>query len=129
MMPTYSRKNGKKYFYYLCVKDAKRGDPHCPVHQVSAGEIEKNVREQLRKFLQSPTIILRLAAALNMPGVDVTEALQGIFWEEITPGEANRLTALLIDKVTVYENKLSVELKCSGVQTLLEELTNAEESN
>ena len=129
MMPTYSRKNGKKYFYYLCVKDAKRGETHCPVHQVSAGEIEKNVREQLRKFLQSPTIILRLAAALNMPGVDITEALQGIFWEEITPGEANRLTALLIEKVIIYENKLSVELKCSGVKTLLEELTNAEESN
>ena len=129
MMPTYSRKNGKKYFYYLCVKDAKRGEPHCPVHQVSAGEIEKNVREQLRKFLQSPTIIMRLATALNMPGVDITEALQGIFWEEITPGEANRLTALLIEKVIVYENKLSVELKCSGVKTLLEELTNAEESN
>ena len=60
---------------------------------------------------------------------DITEALQGIFWEEITPGEANRLTALLIEKVIVYENKLSVELKCSGVKTLLEELTNAEESN
>ena len=129
MMPTYSRKNGKKYFYYLCVKDAKRGEPHCPVHQVSAGEIEKNVREQLRKFLQSPTIIMRLAAALNMPGVDITEALQGIFWEEIRPGEANRLTALLIEKVIIYENKLSVELKCSGVKTLLEELANAEESN
>jgi len=72
---------------------------------------------------------MRLATALNMPGVDITEALQGIFWEEITPGEANRLTALLIEKVIVYENKLSVELKCSGVKTLLEELTNAEESN
>ena len=129
MMPTYSRKNGKKYFYYLCAKDSKRAAPDCPVHQVAAGDIEKSVREQLRKFLQSPTIIMRLAAALNMPGVDIAEILQGIFWEEITPGEANRLTALLIEKVIVYENKLSVELKCSGVKTLLEELANAEESN
>ena len=37
---------------------------------------------------------MRLAAALNLPGVDIAEALQGIFREEITPGEANRLTLL-----------------------------------
>ncbi len=127
MMPTYARKNGKQYFYYLCAKDSKRGENNCPVHQIAAGEIEKAVREQLQKFLQSPTITMHLAQVLNIPGADIAEAFQTNFWEEITPGEINRLTALLIERVTIFEDKLSVELKSSGVKTLIEEFSHAEE--
>ena len=127
MMPIYARKNGKQYFYYLCAKNSKRGENNCPVHQVAAGEIEKAVREQSQKFLQSPTITMHLAQVLNIPGADIAEAFQANFWKEITPGEINRLTALLIERVTIFEDKLSVELKSSGVKTLIEEFSHAEE--
>ncbi len=70
---------------------------------------------------------MHLAQVLNIPGTDIAEAFQTNFWEEITPGEINRLTALLIECVTIFEDKLSVELKSSGVKTLIEEFSHAEE--
>jgi len=132
MMPTYSRKNGRQYFYYLCAKDAKRAELSCPVHQIPAGEIERTVREQMKKLLQSPTILIRLTQVLNLPGEDIAQIFREEFWTEITPGEMNRLFQLLLEQVTVFENKLSVELKSSGVQTLIEEIVadaEPEESN
>ena len=129
MMPTYSRKNGKQYFYYLCAKDSKRAEPDCPVHQVPAGEIERTVKEQLKKLLLSPTIATQLAQILNLTGSEITELFQEVFWKEISPGEMNRLVQLLIERVVIYENKLSVELKSIGVKKLIEEVSDAEESD
>ena len=31
MMPTYSNKSGRRYYYYLCSKDSKRAISECPV--------------------------------------------------------------------------------------------------
>lgn len=129
MKPTYTKKNGKQYFYYLCVKDDKRAEPDCPVHQVSAGEIEHTVKEQLKKILQSPTITTRLAEILNLTGSEISRLFQEAFWKEISPGEMNRLVQLLIERVVIYEDKLSVELKSSGVKSLIEEVADAEESD
>ncbi len=117
---------------YLCAKDAKRAEQSCPVHQVPAGEIERAVREQIKKLLQSPTILIRLTQVLNLPGDDIARIFREDFWAEITPGEMNRLFHLLLEQVTVFENKLSIELKSSGVQTLIEEIVaddEPEESN
>jgi len=44
---------------------------------------------------------------------------------EITPGEYNRLLLLLVEKVVVWEDKLELELKTSGIKSLLEEFKNA----
>ncbi len=123
MMPIYTNRRGKKYFYYLCVKDSKRAEPCCPIHQFPAGEIEKAVKEQLRKVLQSPTITTRLAQTLNLDISDVSESFKEVFWNEITPGEANRLITLLVENITVYEDKITLELKSSGVKNLIKEVS------
>jgi len=44
---------------------------------------------------------------------------------EITPGEYNRLLLLLVEKVVVWEDKLELELKTSGIKSLMEEFKNA----
>jgi hypothetical protein len=40
------------------------------------------------------------------------------------PGEYNRLVILLIEKATVWQDRLELELKTSGVKSLMEELKN-----
>ena len=44
--------------------------------------------------------------------------------KEITPGEYNRLLLLLVEKVVVWEDKLELILKTSGIKSLMEELKN-----
>ena len=129
MMPTYARKNGKRYFYYLCSQDSKRATPTCPVRQIPAGEVERITREQVVKMLQTPTILIKLAQVLNLPAEKIAELFKEIFWQEISPGEMNRLLHLLLEKVEVHEGKLTVEFKSSGIKTLMEEIANGEETD
>ena len=129
MMPTYARKNGKRYFYYLCSRDSKRATSTCPVRQIPAGDVERITREQVMKMLQTPTILIKLAQVLNLPAEKIAELFKEIFWQEISPGEMNRLLHLLLEKVEVHESKLTVEFKSSGIKTLMEEIANGEETD
>ena len=129
MMPTYARKGRKQYYYYFCAKDSKRATPTCPVRQIPAGDVERITREQVVKMLQTPTILIKLAQVLNLPAEKIAELFKETFWQEISPGEMNRLLHLLLEKVEVHEGKLTVEFKSSGIKTLMEEIANGEETD
>lgn len=129
MMPTYARRGRKQYYYYFCAKDSKRATSTCPVHQIPAGEVERITREQVVKMLQTPTILIKLAQVLNLPAEKIAELFKEIFWQEISPGEMNRLLHLLLEKVEVHEGKLTVEFKSSGIKTLMKEIANGEETD
>lgn len=129
MMPTYARRGRKQYYYYFCAKDSKRATPTCPVRQIPAGEVERITREQVVKMLQTPTILIKLAQVLNLPAEKIAELFKEIFWQEISPGEMNRLLHLLLEKVEVHESKLTVEFRSSGIKTLMEEIANGEETD
>ena len=55
----------------------------------------------------------------------VVDCFREEFWNEITPGEYNRLLLLLVEKAVVWEDKLELELKTSGIKSLMEEFKNA----
>ena len=124
MMPTYSNKGGSRYYYYLCCKDKKRAVSECPVKQIPSGDIEELVRQQLQKMLSDITLIMRFAEKSGMNPVDVADCFREEFWNEISPGEYNRLVILLVEKVTVRQDRLELELKTSGVKSLMEEFKN-----
>ena len=52
------------------------------------------------------------------------ECFREEFWNEISPGEYNRLLILLVEKAIVWEDRLELELKTCGVKSLLEEFKN-----
>ncbi len=57
MGPTFTKRRGKLYRYYLCVHAAKNGYASCPVRTVPAADIEQAVIEQLRAILRSPEMV------------------------------------------------------------------------
>ena len=61
MMPTYGKKNGRRYHYYLCCKDSKRSETECPVRQLPAGEIEEVVKSQLKVIMTQPAVLTALS--------------------------------------------------------------------
>jgi site-specific DNA recombinase len=57
MGPTYTRKSGRVYRYYHCVKATKNGRETCPVRTIAAGEVEQAVIGQVRALFRSPEMI------------------------------------------------------------------------
>lgn len=127
MVPTYGIKNKKRYSYYYCSADQKRGASTCLVKSLSAGAIESVVIEQLGGVLRSPSFFCNVARCAGIENNEAYEALRdmGVFWEELFPVERNRLLALLLEKVMVYNDHIELELKINGMKTLLKELSHA----
>jgi site-specific DNA recombinase len=124
MKPTYSSKGTRRYYYYLCSKDSKRATSECPVKQIPAGDIEELVRKQIQKMLSDISLVIHFAERSGMSPLEVVECFREEFWNEITPGEYNRLLILLVEKAVVWEDKLEVVLKTCGIKSLLEEFKN-----
>jgi site-specific DNA recombinase len=59
MGPTFTRKRGRTYRYYLCSRAGKHGYSTCPVRTVAAGPIEAAVIDQLRRVFRSPEVVTR----------------------------------------------------------------------
>lgn len=122
MMPIYSNKNGRRYYYYLCSKDSRRATSECPVRQIPAGDIEELVKMQIRKMLCDLSLVMQFAEKSGMNPMELIQCFQEDFWKEITPGEYNRLLTLLIEKAVVWDNKLEIEIRTAGIKSLMEKL-------
>ena len=57
MGPSFTKKKGKTYRYYVCIQATKKGWDTCPVKNVAAGEIESAVLAQLQSMFGSPELI------------------------------------------------------------------------
>ena len=101
-----------------------RAISECPVKQIPSGDIEALVRKQLQKMLSDISLVMRFAEHSGMSPVEVVECFREEFWNEISPGEYNRLLILLVEKAIVWEDRLELELKTCGVKSLLEEFKN-----
>ncbi len=65
MAPTFTRKKGRLYRYYLCTHASKHGYDACANPTVAAGEIERAVIDQLRRIFRTPRILARSFRAIR----------------------------------------------------------------
>ncbi len=152
MGPTFTRKNGRTYRFYLCVSASKKGYATCPVKSVAGGTIEKAVVGQLRAVFRTPELVAktyreakareaeeieRLRAqgdasadlhALETHAIterDVIDALERLdpVWDALFPAEQARIVQLLIERVEVSPDGLEVRIRGEGLRSLVAELT------
>ena len=129
MTPTHTVKKGRRYFYYACAKDKKRAISTCPVKQIRAGDIENVVFRELAKILQAPDIVAAIAKAADVEPKQVFDIFAENFWVDMNNAEKARIMQLLIETVVINENDISIELKTSGVKSMMEEARYAEEND
>lgn len=129
MTPTHTRRNGKLYRYYVSTDVLKRNPDSCTIRRVSAGEIETAVINQLRRLLRAPEIILHTRRAARQSGEDISqaevrEALERLdpLWEELFPAEQTRIVGLLVERVEIRPDSISVRLRTKGLTMLVDEL-------
>ena len=120
MGATFARKNGKTYRYYLCLHARKTGHDSCPVRSVAAGEVEGAVLTRLRRMIGSHEMITKVGAISS----ENADSLRNItdLWDELYPGEHARIARTLIEKVTVYEDRLDMSIRKEGIYSLAAEL-------
>ena len=132
MTPSHSRKNGRLYRYYVSTDAIRQGYSECAVRSVPAAEVEDAVVSQVRHLLQTPEVIARTWAAakneLEVPEREVVKTVTDFapLWDELFPVEQARIVRLLVERVDLAPEGLSMRLRAEGLQTLVEELRSRE---
>jgi DNA invertase Pin-like site-specific DNA recombinase len=133
MTPTHTRRRGRLYRYYVCLGASRRGHDTCPVRSIAAAEVEGLVLGQVRRLLASPEVVARTITAVRQEGeaedatleeCEVIEALGALepVWDELYPAEQARILRLLIERVDVAPDGISVTLHAAGIRSLVAEL-------
>jgi hypothetical protein len=99
------------------------------VRRIPAGEIERAVVDQVRMLITTPEIIVATwrAARVQDGGIteaEVREALLDLdpLWEDLFPAEQARIVGLLVERVDVAENGISIRLCTQGLTSLVADL-------
>ena len=126
--PTHTRKGGKLYRYYVSQSVLKHGAGSCPVSRIPAGEIEAAVVDQLRAVFRQPEIVAGTWKAArtgddNITEADARAALQQLdpLWDELFPAEQARIVALLVERIDIGLEGLTVRLRVDGISGLTAE--------
>ena len=131
MTPTVTKKGSRHYRYYTSM-DAIRnraGEGRDSYVRLNAGMVEAAVMQQVRALMRTPEVAAQAAAALKAnnletDGNDVVAALANFdtLWETLFPAEQARIARLLVQRVTVSQQGLTVDLRTAGLSSVIRDM-------
>ena len=131
MTPTVTKKGSRHYRYYTSM-DAIRnraGEGTDGFVRLNAGMVENAVVQHIRSLLRTPEIVARAVetARRTDPDIDAHEvgnALSGFdgLWESLFPAEQARIARLLIERVIVSQQGLTVDLRTEGLGSVIRQM-------
>ncbi len=126
--PTLTRKGNRLYRYYVSQTVMKHGAGACPVACVPAAEIEAAIMERLRGMLRAPEAVIATWRATRpecggLVEDDVRQALTALdpLWAELFPAEQARIVELLIERVDIGTQGLTIRFRDTGLARLAAE--------
>jgi hypothetical protein len=131
MTPTATRKGRKAYRYYTSMDAIQnRGEEgRDGFVRLNAGMVEGAVLQELRKLLRTPEVTSRVIAAVcqtdsGFDDNDVVTALAEFdaLWETLFPAEQARIARLLVNRVTVSQQGLTMDLRTEGLGSLVRDM-------
>ena len=81
------------------------------------------VQEQLDKVFHSHDVLVELATRTQLPQRVISDIFRENFWTHVTPAEFTRMAQLILDKVTLFEDHIELDIKSSGMESIMEEFT------
>lgn len=106
MYPTYSRKNGRKYHYYVSKSESRFGASGKSYARLLAPEIEAAVVAQIRTVLTSPEAVTAVVHQIQRKGAQIDEAATVMamgrlndVWDQLFPVERHRIANLMIERI------------------------------
>ena len=131
LTPWHSTKKttGKRYRYYLPMRDLKEHAGASGLPRMPAAELESAVLDQLRNILRAPNLLCdlvpqakKLDPTLDEAKVTVAMTRLDLIWDQLFPAEQTRIVKMLIEKVIVSPSDLEVRLRANGIEQLVQEL-------
>ena len=131
LTPWHSTKKttGKRYRYYLPMRDIKEHAGASGLPRMPAAELESAVLDQLRAVLRSPDLLkdvlpqaIKLDPTLDEAQVAVAMTRLDAIWDQLFPAEQTRIVKMLVEKVIVSPNDLEVRLRANGIERLVTDL-------
>lgn len=121
MYPTFTRRRGKLYRYYVSKSDKRFGHGATEHRQVPAGEVEDAVLQYVRAALEAPELAIAVQRSAREAGAQVDEAqvvvalkrLTGV-WEQLFPEEQNRLLHLMIARIELTPKGIEILWRDEG---------------
>ena len=85
--------------------------------------VEQLVQEQLNKVFHSHDVLSELSKRTQMSQRVISDIFQEDFWTQVTAAEFTRLSQLILDKVTLFEDHMEMDIKSGGMESIMEEFT------
>ncbi len=128
MHPTYTRKNGRQYRYYISKSEMRFGASAKTYERIPADEVEAATVAQIKTVLSSPEAIAAVGQAIRKNGADVDEATMvlamtrlGDAWAQLFPVEQHRVVNLMIERVDLVSGGLKIKWRELGWKELIKE--------
>jgi DNA invertase Pin-like site-specific DNA recombinase len=129
MSPSHTRKKGKLYRYYVSQTVLQGGANDAAHMRLPAGEIEGIVMAQVRTLLREPEVVVGTWRAAREEVPDLTEeevrdALARLdpLWDELFPGEQERIVRLLVERVDITDAGAEIRLNLEGLAGLARDM-------
>ncbi len=129
MTPSQTRRCGRLYRYYVSTDVLKQGPEACTVRRVPGAEIERAVVDHIRAVLAAPEMIARVWKSARREGEEIGEAeavdaLRRLdpVWDELFPAEQARIVQLLVERIDVRVDGITVHLRAEGLGSLVGQL-------
>jgi site-specific DNA recombinase len=133
MSPTHAVKQGRRYRYYVSAV-LIRNDPNAlknyahassPAMRIPAGDIEGLVLDRLRAFLSSTSAIADSLSAFGFDAHDLEIILRSVatlsqHWFEMSPIELTKLVRSIVERVTVYGEKIEIGVNRAKIARVME---------
>lgn len=130
MYPTYSRKNGRKYHYYVSKSELRFGAANKTYERIPADEVEAATVAQIKTVLASAESIASVCHFIEKNGAEVDEASAvmamhrlGNVWEQLYQAERHRIVNLMIERVDLVSGGLKVKWHGLGWKALIGEFS------
>ena len=91
--------------------------------------VESAVISEMRRLLATPEVVAKVVDACRQdsPSIEercVVEALRNFtgLWERLIPAEQSRIVRLLVDRVTIGHNGMTVDLRNNGIALIVKDM-------
>ena len=138
MTPTATKKGSRQYRYYTSM-DAIRnraGEGTDGFVRLNAGMVEGAVIQHIRELLRSPEVVARAVASAKAkdPEADESDVVTALanfdkLWESLFPAEQVRTARILINRVTVSQQGLTVDLRTEGLGSVIRDMLAPRQQN
>ena len=129
MAASSTRKNGQLFRYYVTATSQKQGDKNSPLPPLSARTLELMVLEEIRKRLTSRELLFKVWQQASEQDGNLNEntiraALGDLayVWDELFAPEKRRLPELLIKRIELAAEQVTVYFKPDGMNAVAIEL-------